>query len=259
MNRDELLELIPAYALDALDDDERIEVEALLNKDAEAQSLLQEYEDIAAILPFAVPQRPAPAHLRADLIARLSKPSVSLEEPVAKKPETQPGIEQKSKVVPFPTNTLITAAAAILVVAIGLVAFLLNGNETSDNPNEILFNELIEQDGSQRFTISPGTASEATGELVFSADGSQAVLRISSLPDTTDEESYQLWLIGEEHTQSGGIFHWPDGHGPYYVLIDHPIDELVSVGMSIEPFEGSPLGNAPTGERLFGVAIAQAQ
>lgn len=253
MNREELLDLIPAYALDALDVDERVEIEALLKKDAEAQFLLQEYEAVAAILPFAVPHRPAPAHLRADLKARLAKPS-----PVAEVEKSPSGTAEKSRILPFPTNTIITLAVAMLVMAIGLVAFLMNDSGTTENPNEILYNQLIEQDGSQRFTLTPELASEATGELVYSADGTQAILRISELPDTTEEESYQLWLSDEDAIESGGIFHWADGHGPYYVLIDRPIEDIATVGMTIEPFEGSP-ENAPTSEQLFNVTVAQAR
>ena len=57
MTRDDLLELIPAYALDALDTDERAEVDSLLTSDAEAQQLLADYEAVASALVFHVPER----------------------------------------------------------------------------------------------------------------------------------------------------------------------------------------------------------
>lgn len=263
MNRDELLELIPAYAIDALDKDERIEVETLLKQDAEAQSLLQEYQVVASILPFTVPQRPAPAHLRdnlkSQLIARRQNSVDKKATPVAEKPQqkTKTGT---ARILPFPMS-MIASAAAMIIVILGIVFVLASGILTPDNtsnihPNAVIYNDIVAQANFERFSISPGVANDAEGELVVSADGSQAILRIASLPDTTEEESYQIWLIGNDEVVSGGIFHWPDGHGPYYVAIERPVADLVELGMTIEPFDGSPLGNAPTGERLFGVSIA---
>lgn len=266
INRDELLDLIPAYAIGALDEDERIELEALLKQDAEAQSLLQEYESMASILSFAVPQRPAPAHLRGDLQKRLTArrqnsagdQTESLIEDIV--PETE--ISQ-SRILPFPT-TVISTVAAMLIVLIGFIfvvsSGILNLDNTSElHPNELLYNNIVAEAGFERYAISPELADTANGELVVSADGSQAILQIASLPDTTDEESYQLWLISDEEVVSGGIFHWASGHGPYFIAIDHPVDDLLALGMTIEPFDGSPLGNSPTGERLFAVSVASAQ
>jgi len=72
MDRNDLLDLIPAYALGALDAEERAAVETLLATDAEAQQLLAEYQGVAETLMLTAPARPAPAHLQADLKARLA-------------------------------------------------------------------------------------------------------------------------------------------------------------------------------------------
>lgn len=266
MNRDELLDLIPAYAIDALDEDERIELEALLKEDTEAQSLLREYEAMASTLSFSVPQRPAPAHLRGDLQNRLiaqrknstANQVESVDDDIA--PETKPS---QSRILPFPA-IIISAIAAMLVILIAFIFLVSSGILNLDNPselhpNEVLYNSIIAEAGFERYAISPELAHEANGELVVSADGSQSILQIASLPDATEEESYQLWLISDEEVISGGIFHWATGHGPYFIAIDRPVNELLALGMTIEPFDGSPLGNAPTGERLFAVSVASAQ
>ncbi|MBI5667533.1 MAG: hypothetical protein HZC41_05950 [Chloroflexi bacterium] len=73
MNREELLERIPAYALGALDEDERAAVEAWLPTDPEAQRLLKEYRELVEWLPLAAPAQPAPSHLQADLRRRLNE------------------------------------------------------------------------------------------------------------------------------------------------------------------------------------------
>ena len=50
LSRRELDELLGAYALDALDDDEREQVEAYLDRTPEACSLVAEYRETAALL-----------------------------------------------------------------------------------------------------------------------------------------------------------------------------------------------------------------
>jgi anti-sigma factor RsiW len=72
MNRDDLIDLIPAYALGALDADEKAEFETWLAGDLQAQALLAEYRQVADRLVIAAPLRAAPPHLQADLRRRLA-------------------------------------------------------------------------------------------------------------------------------------------------------------------------------------------
>ncbi len=90
---------------------------------------------------------------------------------------------------------------------------------------------------------------------MVTSDGEQAILRIASLPDRNEDESYQLWVIDGENVQSAGLFYWATGHGPYFIPIQHPLSEIGTIAMTIEPLEGSPLGDAPTGDILFGVDV----
>ena len=60
MDRNELLDLIPAYALEALEPDEKRQVEALLKTDSEAQQILADYQDIAHNLILATPSTACP-------------------------------------------------------------------------------------------------------------------------------------------------------------------------------------------------------
>ncbi len=257
MTRDELLDLIPAYALDALDPDEKKQVEALLAHDRDAQTLLSDYEAVASVLALGVPTRPAPAHLRANLKAQLAQRPKQLDQPQATAPINN---TKSSRPITFP-SLMWGAAAALIIVAIGLIALLLiDNNARTNSPAETLYNQLLQQDDSNRFAVIAEAADQATGDLLISANNTEAVLRVTSLPDTTSDESYQLWIISNDNTvQSGGVFDWATGHGPYYIVINpETISSLAAVGMTIEPFGGSPLENAPTGERLFAVSVAAA-
>src|ERR1041384_366173 len=103
MNDSTLFDLIPAYALGALSDEERARVEALLATSEEARTELRIYQEMLTGLAATVPARKAPAHLTEDFRHRLSA---------------------SPTVVPFTPRRganrirLIALVAAILVIAI---------------------------------------------------------------------------------------------------------------------------------------------
>jgi anti-sigma-K factor RskA len=256
MNRDELLELIPAYVLGALEEHERKMVENLLETDTKAQQLLLEYETVTAVLPFATPKHSAPAHLKADLRQRLAMRQA---EGITSVGEAN----AVSRILPFPYRVLLSTIVATIVLILGVALF--TKQAPSVEPTKVprgllLYNEIVEQANFQHFEVTPTGADEATGELVVSADGSQAVLRIAKLPTIAENERYQLWLAQENSVQSGGLFYWPTGHGPYYIImpLEETIDQYIRFGMSIEPENGSPYPDSPSGAALFSVMIAQA-
>jgi anti-sigma-K factor RskA len=253
MNRDDLLELIPAYVLAALEDDERIMVEAFIKKDSEAQQLVQEYEAVTSVLALTTPIKTAPAHLKSDLQQRLAMRQ-NQAAPSTEKIETAPRLLRLSY------NILISSAAAIIVVIFGLIFFVNRVSAPDLAQGQVLYNEIVAQAGFQSFEVTPAESENTSGELVVSEDGRQAVLRVAALPTIPETQRYQLWLVQEDSVESGGLFYWSTGDGPYYIImpLDRPIDEYVGFGMSLEPENGSPFPDAPSGSQLFGVSLAQA-
>lgn len=63
--------LLAAFALGALDLDEQAELEALLATSPAHQKELRELREVAALLPFATPAMEPPAHVKAQLFARV--------------------------------------------------------------------------------------------------------------------------------------------------------------------------------------------
>ncbi|MGJ3239136.1 MAG: anti-sigma factor domain-containing protein [Anaerolineae bacterium] len=263
MNRKQLFELIPAYAIGALDPDEQTELEAFIATDAEAQVRLQEYEAIASVLPFTTASKPAPADLKADLRKRLAaRQSITvLEKPASLPTQVAPPPVVDASPPPTPARMRmlygLATVAAVLVLVIGLMAVLQREQAQPTLSSEDRYQQLIEQADSMRYDLTPDVATTAHGELVIAADGSLAVLHLASLPDTSEQESYQLWLITEGDVHSAGIFHWSTGSGPFFIPIEQALDDVVAIGMTIEPYEGSPLGDAPTGERLFAIEVTR--
>ncbi|MBI1276625.1 MAG: hypothetical protein GC179_00715 [Anaerolineaceae bacterium] len=226
MDRNELLDLIPAYALEALEPDEKRQVEALLMMDTEAQQMLAEYQDITHNLILATPARKAPVHLQDDLRKRLA--------------DNRPNRTHAAASVPLRSARRINvwvpllAAAAILIIIFGAVSYL-----TRDKAKE-LYDQIIVMPDHKTLPI-PDKEGNPIGEMVASADGSQAVIRMTRMPALQTDRTFQLWLIDDSGAKSGGVFPFTQPDANYYVIV--PLQKNVlaykAFGVSVEPMGGS--------------------
>jgi anti-sigma-K factor RskA len=246
MNRDQLLELIPAYALGILEGDEQAAVAKFVETDAEARALLDTYGQITDVMLLDVPARNAPAHLQDDLRERLRIRQAEL--------STSP----KEKIIPMTqpqrTSWLSRLGVAAVLLTVG-AAFLLSLIPGPSNSRELIFRQISDMEGSHRVAIEPVLNQEIEGELVYTPIGEQAIIRVSNLPVLGEDQTYQLWLNSADGTRSGGMFR-PASDGSYY--IDVPVRTLPAFqytffGVSIEPKGGSPYTDRPSGERVFTV------
>ncbi len=258
MTREEFLDLIPAYALDALDPGELAEFEALLAQDGEAQRLLAEYEAVAAHLAFEAPAYPAPEHLedglRQRLAARYTTPDQDWTLP-ARPPGSRLAQHPTWRAVVLP---LAATLAAVLVLAVGVLVVLLNAPRPGGPPigeAERLYRMLDARADTARFSLQAGEVTDrVSGELVAAADGARAVIAISGLPAISPEQTFQLWLRGsDESVQSGGLFRASTGTMTYVTvpLRDRSLADLAGVGVSLEPAGGSPYADRPSGPDVF--------
>ncbi len=226
MDRNELLDLIPAYALEALEPDEKLQVETLLKTDEEARQMLAEYQDITNNLVLATPARRAPAHLQDDLRKRLAA-----NRPVQAVPSvSKPTGRRVSVWLPL------LAAAAIIAIVFGARAYL------NRNPAETLYNQITAMSGYKTIPIPGMDDITPAGEMVASPDGSQAVIRMTRLPALQSDRTFQLWLIDDSGAHSGGLFPFAQPDSTYYVVV--PLAKNVldykAFGVSVEPSGGSP-------------------
>ncbi len=241
-----LEDLLPAYALGALETEERAAVEARLAADPAARRLLAEYETIAAELALAIPARPAPPGLQDDLRRRLA----------ARRAGDLPRPAVSSRRTGYLLRVM-SVAAALLIVALGLILALQTGRTL---PPAQVFATLEATGSAVRYPLVAGEVSGAVyGELIADREGRQAVIAVGALPDITAEQVLQLWvrrLDGE--VRSGGLFR-PAPDMLTYISIplreDESLDVLLSVGVSLEPAGGSPYADRPSGPRVFAVPI----
>jgi anti-sigma-K factor RskA len=249
MDRQTFLDLIPAYALGALDADERTVFEAqLAADDTEAQELLAQYLAMADTLVLTVPARPAPAHLGDDLRQRL-----------AAQKSTQPAAHTVQR---WPLRWL-AAAAAILAIAIGLgwavTQFMPSDTET---PAGALYEDLTTRGNIVRVAVSPSDDFQAiTGELVADPETNTAVIQVRNLPELESDQTFQLWIrnTSTEELINGGLFRGSaEDDATYFVLpLDQPFANYQSFGFSLEPAEGSPFPDRRSGPGVFVVRLSE--
>jgi anti-sigma-K factor RskA len=239
MNRETLLELIPAYTLGALTETERAEVEAFIAADAEAQQLLAEYQSIADTLALAASAITAPPQLGEQLRQRLA----------AESPTAKPKSSSRAWTI------RLLATAALIAVVTGVIAIA--SQQLPPASGAALYDRLVNEAGSQQIVLNPGDNQAISGELVFDADGSEAVMRVHQLPELTVEQSFQLWLVDSDGPQNGGLFRFDDAAGPNYIILplEKSIDQYRAFGVSLEPRDGSPLPVGPSGPRVFNVTL----
>lgn len=252
MNRENFLDLIPAYALGALDASEREAFEAFLTNDTEAQKLLAEYQALTDSLILLTPAQPAPARLKDDLRKRLAAQRQF--EPPKMTVLPRPEIKQ-----PRSSRTLagLLALAAMLVVILGAV-WLLTHDQQNMSP-EALYEMLSSQQGAISVAVVPDAAQgQITGTLVAAPDGKQAVIRVSNLPALTADQTFQLWLINDQSSiQSGGLFHADQADKATYIVLPLkiPLQDYQAFAVSIEPAGGSPFEDKPTTTPIFAVPV----
>lgn len=255
MDRQTFLDLIPAYALGALDAAERSAFEAQLANDAEARQMLAEYQAITDLLVLTTPAQPAPAHLKQDLQRRLAARRAAT--PASQAP-VSPTPEMRALPRSRPVLRLL-ALAAMLAAILGIVWYLtqrpapgLSGRDRYD--------VLAAQEGALRVALAPADdLPQVSGDLVAAPDGREAVIRVSGLPALTTDQTFQLWRVdANSQVSSGGLFRADaDPEATYIVIsLDSPFRDYRAFGVSIEPAGGSPFADRPTGPRVFAISLA---
>ncbi len=223
-------ELLPAYALGCLDQDESLLVSEHLAECAACRAELRVYQTVAEQLALAAPDAAPPARLKRQLMARVQPSRPPL--------DSAPRASWRQQL----TRLWQRAAPAWGVVSLLLILALAwqQVNEEKTEPAGL------------RVVALTGTsmAPDASGTLVMSRDGEYGTLIVDGLPPLDEAHQYQLWLIQNGQRTSGGVFSVnPDGYGALRISSPAPLFSYPSFGITIEPAGGSP---GPTGDKVLG-------
>ena len=243
MTRDEhslLRENIPAYALGALDAEDMVALESHLQMCESCRAELAEYRAISDNLLMAIPSRqPSPA-LRKRLQSQL------------------PSAQKKSRPrFAWAFGQWAVGTALVLLVMSNLFSFL--------QVREIQRQQagMLQQLKTNQFALSmlaypdtqafPIAGENLSGSVLLDRERNTVALVMWHLPELSDEQTYQAWLIEPDgHRVSAGIFR-PQADAAYTtqpVYAKQDVSNFIGVGVTIEPAGGN---DQPTGPRIFKV------
>jgi anti-sigma-K factor RskA len=235
---DDILDLLTAYALGALEPEEIARVSALLEERPELRATLAELRATADRLPFGLPEAIPPADLRQRVldhaIGRTRSGPQSLPQNIASR--------ARSWVLALGG----IAAAAVLVAAIGWAQLVGARAELASVQAELKQTQLQVVEAQKVIASLQGATGSAA---ILQTRGGEAVL-VAQLPPLRPGRVYQLWRIQDGSSPaSAGIFRVnPQG----YVTAALPPGQQPQVGETVavtdEPDGGSP---GPTSDPLI--------
>jgi anti-sigma-K factor RskA len=241
---DDLLMLIPAYALGAADQDEVAFIEAHLAECPEAQAELAEYRRVADLLSEDVPQVDPPPALRAKIQAALP----TLPAPILTFVPPPPPKESPWRGRAIAAFIGLAAALALLVIS---TAYWSGQNQTLTHENEQLAAFNAERQSVISFVSAPDTRSVvlALGEgadgnirLYYAPNMQQGIVIADNLATLAPDRTYQVWLLNEGQPLSVGVFD-VNSAGQGTLVFDAPasIDGFQLAAITEEPAGGSEL------------------
>jgi anti-sigma-K factor RskA len=220
-------DLVAAYALDALDDEERVDFERHLADCAVCKAQLAELEEASTALAYAESVEPPPA-LRERILE-------------AARAENGKVVQFPRRRWLFPATVAAAAAAAVVAIGVGLWANSLSRDldrERSANAGYARALQLL--GGGAEVT----QLADAEGGLLVAPDG-EAALVVCGLQPAPKDKTYEAWVIEGEITRPAGLFRGGGGCPP--VLLDKKVRPGTQVAVTLERKGGA---TRPTGPIL---------
>jgi anti-sigma factor RsiW len=222
-------ELTAAYALDALDDDERRAFEEHLSGCARCREELADLSQTAAVLAHGAPAATPPPALRERILAEARS-------------------DGGATVIPFPRRSRVvlgvagalTAAAAAIAIAFGI-----HSSSLSDDLDEAREAVAVLGDPAAREVPLRG----ADGRLVVNSEGAAALV-VRGLRPAPEGKTYELWVIREGRPRRAGLFEGDEERD--VVLLEERVDGDATVAATLERDGGV---DAPTSRILFSASV----
>ncbi|GIG53308.1 anti-sigma factor [Demequina activiva] len=276
---DSIHSLVPAYAVDALEPDERAMVERHLRECTDCREDLAAFRAATAALADAEAAAP-PLSLRSRVMAEVARTS-QLTPDAAEAPSTDPirvaatfdspggaGHEEGSSAAAAAhardddlagrrdrrgvrrwMPALAGAAATVAVAAVGL------GMAGAFSADDAATEVALEKDVMMVTSAPDATSMDVdlgNGHLVKSDRMDAFVLMGAAAPMPDKGTEYQLWLIMEDGSKVAGPTFMPEDDGEYMTVMHGDMDGVVAVAVTCEPPGGS---DEPTTEAVSEVIL----
>ena len=231
--------LAAAYALDALDDAERIEFEAHLATCESCTAEVTEFAEVVGGLADAGSVA-APTSIREGVLARIG----DTEQVARGQAPAEPHERRAAPVVDLTDRrrrklsvaNMLTAAAAAVLLLVG--AIVISGQRGGSEYDDVA--------SASDAVVAQLDGDSGSVDVAYSAELGRVALRGQDVDDLDPGLRYALWAIADDTPIPAGLFDTDDGS------IDDAV-ELADVdaevwGITIEPDTGS---DAPTGDILY--------
>ena len=234
MNHTEITQLLGAFALDAVDEDERAEVRAHLTDCARCRAEVQEHLEVASLL--AHEGADAPTGLWDRIAGSLDEAPPGLRlVPMGGGPTAAPAqVPVRGRSRTWLAVGAVAAAASLAVGVMGLEVVRQDDRieelETAlDDPLQVAYSAAL---ADPRSTVLELTSSDGTVRLrgAVAPDGT-GYLRADELPNLTDDRTYQLWGGAGDRLVSLGVL----GDDPRVVSFEAEPYELFAITEEAEP------------------------
>jgi anti-sigma-K factor RskA len=252
---DELNVLAGAYALDALDDDEREVFEQHLRTCAECAQEVRGLRETAAELSHLNEVNPPP-QLRAAVLGAVaqSRPlpplTDSTRDDSARGDSTLDDSTRQSNVRPLRPGRSqalwqgLAAACALIAIAVSAWGYSQHREAQRAVSARASVVQSLLNAPDVRATTTP--MKQGQGTLIYSRREGRLVLIGRGMPVLPANQTYQLWMMTETGAPvSGGVFR-PDQAGNVEVPASGNLDGVDRMGVSVEPAGGSAQPTAST-------------
>ncbi len=214
MTHEELRELIPAYALDALGPEDVLDLEAHLPRCPVCQDELAALRDVAASLATGVAAVEPPAELAGRIFDAVR--------PTRREPAGQRGW------------ALALAAAAVVIVVLGALDLSLERRLAAFDARAVVETQMLTMLASPNAgTVALTGSVPGSVRLVFDRATGHGALVVSGLRDPGKEFVYQVWLVAGAAPTSAGVFR-PAPDQPMMMMVGPDVTRYRAVAISVE-------------------------
>ncbi|HLM18418.1 MAG TPA: anti-sigma factor [Acidimicrobiia bacterium] len=234
---DEITELLPAYALDAVDDDERAAIDAYLDAHPDERATVAEFQVTASMLAHTGGPPPEGVWERLESMISTTPPPLRVVPPAVLLPPSAPAGETAR---PDQRWRWLAAAAAVVALVFGGLWLVDRGDGGGGAAGDTAALAATEATapGARHATLTNDDGTELATAVVTS-DGAGYVT--SELPPAPAGHTYQLWGITRTGTISLGVL----GRDPGTVAF-HAAGPTTSLAITTEVVGGVPVShNAP--------------
>lgn len=224
MNHADASELVGAYALDAVDDDERLAMADHLRDCPRCRAELVQHREVAAHLFYV--GAPAPEGVWGRIAAELGEPGAG------------PSIPRLLTRRPLWVARSLSVAAATVALAVGALGWQLHGEQGRvrslqaqvrlSHLSQLMTNAGLDPTSARLALASPDHKVNLT--VVLSRDGTGYLSTNNTLPALGADKTYQLWGTTGDRTVSLGII----GNHPGIVAFPDPVANINGMALTAE-------------------------